>query len=105
MRGTVSWGSARCTLARLATTAGKLDQGPRPSRAGARARTALGRAPWLIRTRGRDAELLVSAGGEDDAYAADLAREAMAQAEALGVSPTALPGAVARLAVLGEPRS
>jgi DNA-binding SARP family transcriptional activator len=106
MRGTVSWGSAECTLGRLAGAAGDLDQASRHyERALALERRWSARA-WLVRTRVRYAELLIVRDAPGDREAAtDLAREAVAQARAVKLSPGAVPEPVTRLAETALQRS
>lgn len=99
MRGTISWGSAQCTLGRLASAAGDLDEAARHFEKALGLERHWGARAWLVRTRARHAELLIKRARPSDAeLATDLAREAIAQAQALRISPDAVPDAVRRVA-------
>lgn len=99
MRGSFSWGSAQYTLARLATTKGDLDHAVRHYEAALELEQRWNARAWLVRTRAHYAEVLVdrAAPGDRD-LATDHAREAIAQARALDISPAAIPQTVRELA-------
>jgi hypothetical protein len=95
MRGSFSWGSAQYTLARLASTKGDLDDAVRHYEAALELERRWNARAWLVRTRAHYAYALVSraAPGDRD-LASHLAREAIAQAHALDISPAAIPHTV-----------
>ena len=98
MRGTVSWGSAACVLARLAHITGKFDQSAEHYETAIVIEQRWRARAWLVRTRARYAELLAArAKAGDLERATDLAREATAQARALDISPEAIPDTVRQL--------
>jgi DNA-binding SARP family transcriptional activator/tetratricopeptide (TPR) repeat protein len=102
MRGTISWGSGETLLGRLASTGGNLDQAAHHFEAALDLERGWGARAWLVRTGVGYAALLVERGGPGDRERArDLARETVAQAKALQVSPTAVPSTVREL---GEAR-
>jgi hypothetical protein len=106
MRGCFSWGSARYTLARLASTNGNLDDAATHYEAALKVERRWKARVWLVRTRVHYAELLINrARPADHDLATDLAREAIAQARTLEISPGAIPGAVRALADLATRRS
>lgn len=106
MRGTVSWGSGRAVLARLATTVGNLDQAAQYFEAALELERRWGARAWLVKTRAGYAAMLVARGGPGDHdRAAGLAREAIAQAETLQIMPTVIPNAVQQLAAGGFRRA
>jgi tetratricopeptide (TPR) repeat protein len=95
MRGTVSWGSAHATLGKLASTAGYLDDATIHYQAALELERRWGARAWLVRTRARYADLLLRrARPGDHETALDLAREAIAQARVLQLSPDLIPAHV-----------
>jgi DNA-binding SARP family transcriptional activator len=106
MRGTVSWGSAQTTLARLAAAAGNHDHAAQHYEQALEIERRWGARAWLVRTRTHHAELLINrARPGDREHATDLAREAIAQAHMLGMSPGAIPDEVRQVAEAAPSRS
>jgi DNA-binding SARP family transcriptional activator len=98
MRGTVSWGSGQAMLARLATTVGKLDQAAHHFEAALELERGWGARAWLVKTRAGYAAMLVARDGPGDHdRAAELAREAIAQAETLKIMPGVIPDTARQL--------
>jgi hypothetical protein len=99
MRGTVSWGSGQAVLARLATTVGNQDRAAVHFEAALELERRWGARAWLVKTRAGYAALLVARGGPGDRdRAAELAHEAIAQAEKLQITPAIVPNTVQQLA-------
>ena len=98
MRGTVSWGSGRAMLGRLASAVGDLDQAVLHFEGALVLEHRWGARAWLVKTRADYAATLVARDGPGDHdRAATLAREATAQAEALQIVPTVIPSTVRSL--------
>jgi tetratricopeptide (TPR) repeat protein len=99
MRGTVSWGSGQAVLGRLASTVGDLDQAAQHFESALVLERGWGARAWLLKTRAGYAATLAARGGPGDYdRATTLAREAIAQAEALQIMPTVTAGIDQRLA-------
>jgi tetratricopeptide (TPR) repeat protein len=106
MRGSFSWGSAQYTLARLATTRGKLDHAARHYEAALELERRWNARAWLVRTRAHYAEMLINRAGPGDRdLATDLAREAVAQAHTLDIPAAAIPETVKEAAQAALQRS
>ena len=98
MRGTVSWGSGHAVLGRLASTA-NLDRAARHFESALDLEHRWGARAWLVRTQANYAAVLVERGGVGDRdRAAELGREAIAQADTLQIVATVIPDIVRRLA-------
>jgi hypothetical protein len=99
MRGTVSWGSGQTVLGRLASTVGNLDQAAQHFEAALDLERRWGARAWLVRTQSSYAALLVKRGGVSERdRAVELGREAIAQAQALKITPAVIPSTVGPLA-------
>jgi DNA-binding SARP family transcriptional activator len=95
MRGTVSWGSGHAVLGRLASTMGNVDQAAQHFEQAVVLERGWGARAWLVKTRVGYAATLVTRGGPgDDERAITLAREAIAQANMLQMTPTIIPSTV-----------
>ena len=98
MRGTISWGSGQTVLGQLGSTVGDLDQAARHFEAALELERRWGARAWLVRTQASYAALLLERAGVGDRdRAVELGREAIAQAEALQITPAVIPITVRRL--------
>jgi DNA-binding SARP family transcriptional activator len=104
MRGTVSWGSGQAVLGHLASTVGNLDRAAEHFAAAIELEHRWGARAWLVKTSASYAATLVARGGPGDhGRAAELAREAIAQAQTLGIMPAVIPDTVQQLVETPQP--